>query len=104
MQVIYFIMKRPIENPIDVDVVCKEFGDNIPKYTLLEDSDCSGSVYLCCVDATVDIKSICDKHKYVCGRLVHKFTIDSEKYDDTYMVNTCWACTKDESPYMLCKK
>lgn len=100
MQVCCFTIKRPINNNIDVSVVYKEFGDNIPKYNALEGGDYLGPEYLCCVDANINIKSICDKYNYVL-RGSYKMNIDPSNYNSNYSIHSVWTCSKHELPFML---
>lgn len=100
MRVNCFTMKRPMNNPIDIDVLYKEFGDNIPKYNPLEGGDYLGPEYLCCVDANVDIKVICDKYNYIL-REIYKMDIDSSKYNSNYYLHETWFGHSSVEPYYL---
>lgn len=100
MQVICFIIKRPLYNPININIVHKEFGTNIPKYNALEGGDYLGPEYLCCVDTNVNVKSICNKYNYVLSEL-YKMNIDSSKYNSNYIVRKLLFCSNNEHPYIL---
>ena len=110
MQINCFIVKRPLNNSTDIKVLYNEFGNDVPKYSPLEGGDYLGPEYLCCVDATIDIKSICDKYGYIIRRS-YNMNIDPLQYNSKYKIYINYSSSniyaegysviKSEHPYKL---
>ena len=101
MRIVFFTAHRPAYNPTPVRVLQEAFGHNIPQFKPLQGGNCDGPVYLFCVEASVDVEHICEKHGYNCG-LRHEYeNIDSAIYNSDYVANVSYdACRR----YVLSQK
>ena len=79
-----FTVKKPSGNKIPLNMLLKEFGDNIP-IPCPYDGCLDGIVDLCCADVDVDVVGICEKYGYICG---HLFTLEigPSKFNNEYMI------------------
>ena len=87
-----FTMKRPFTNNIDVDVVYKAFGNNIPKYCIY-DGCITGCVYLCCVDKQIDVKKICKSYGYELNTL-YEMEIQDDMYNNNFTIYPTYKANK----------
>lgn len=89
-----FTIKRPHDNPHDIDVIYEKFGNNIPKYCIY-DGCMTGCVYLCCVDVRVNVVEICAKYGYEWAeeKYFDKMEIPDKMYTSEYTIYPTYKTT-----------
>ena len=80
-----FIIKNPKGKSISIDKLYEYFGKNISKYTQYQVAFSSSYFYLCCVDADIDVITICKENNYVCYALYPQL-IDIRTYTSFYKI------------------
>lgn len=68
-----------------IEIIYKEFGENIPIYLQYEYGD--SVTYLFCVDVGIDIVEICKKHNCPVGGPLFEIEIDEKIYNNSYKVS-----------------
>ena len=81
MSVIFFEM-RIYPN---MQTILFEFGHNIPRYTQYEGGSYDGMTVVCCVDSSIDAKSICIQNG-VCYTELREIEIDKMMYNNSHRV------------------
>ena len=56
--VFFFEMRILFSHP-KIETIFKEFGQNIPEYLQYEGGSCDGMTVVCCVDSSINAKTIC---------------------------------------------
>jgi hypothetical protein len=85
MRVNYFFVATDKTNPITIETVHGAFGDNIPNYIECPQEN-NKLVYLCCVDARIDVSEICKKYNYTCGKM-YLSEIDDYTYSSNFTIH-----------------
>ena len=84
MSVIFFEMRILFSHP-KIKTIFLEFGDNIPEYVQYEGGSHDGMTVVCCVDISVDAKSVCLQNG-VCYTKLHEIEIDKTMYNNSHRV------------------
>jgi hypothetical protein len=82
--------------PDNIDIIYNEFGDNLPRYYKIENSNYSE--YLFCVDVNINIKNICYKYNYKINNL-YIMDINEKEYNNLYKIKFNYMINED--PYEL---
>jgi hypothetical protein len=76
MYVNVFNVQLISKNAVDISVLVRDLG-NIPKHCICDGGPCRE--YLLCLDATIDVKKLCEKYNYYCYYpTVHKMEVDKD--------------------------
>lgn len=70
---------------IAITELSKEFGKNIPRFSLYEGGKMGFITNLCCVDTDVNVKQICEKYNYEMGNPT-KMLIEDSMYNSNYTI------------------
>ena len=84
MYVIFFEMRILFLHP-KIQTIFLDFGDNIPKYMQYEGGSNDGMTVVCCVDISVDAKSICIQNGVDYTKL-REIEIDKTMYNNSHRV------------------
>jgi hypothetical protein len=79
-----FTITRKIDNPHPIYVIYQEFGTEIPKYLQYEGGS-GDNTYLCCVDARINVKKLCETYNYECGTL-YQMEVAEDMYNNSYTI------------------
>lgn len=76
-----------IDNAKNIDILYKDFGENIPKYSpILVGNYKLTSLYVFCVDSKIDIIKICNKYNYIFYEL-YVMEIEDNMFNNKYTVH-----------------
>jgi hypothetical protein len=95
MFVIFFEMRILFSHP-KIETIFLEFGHNIPKYVQYEGGSNDGMTVVCCVDSSIDTKSICLENCVHYSKL-HEIEIDKMLYNNSHCVYNGYGGYKLES-------
>ena len=84
MSVIFFEMRILFLHP-KIQTIFLDFGDNIPEYVQYEGGSNNGMTVVCCVDISVDAKSICIQNGVDYTKL-REIEIDKTMYNNSHRV------------------
>jgi hypothetical protein len=84
MFVVFFEMRIRFSHP-KIETIFLEFGHNIPKYMQYEGGSNDGMTVVCCVDISVDAKSICLQNCLSYSKL-RDIEIDKLLYNNSHCV------------------
>jgi hypothetical protein len=84
MLVIFFEMRILFSHP-KIETIFIDFGHNIPKYVQYEGGSNDGMTVVCCVDISVDAKSICLQNGVRYTKL-REIEIDKTMYNNSHRV------------------
>ena len=84
ISVIFFEMRILFLHP-KIDTIFLDFGHNIPKYVQYEGGSNDGMTVVCCVDTSVDAKSICLQNGVTYTKL-REIEIDKTMYNNSHHV------------------
>jgi hypothetical protein len=84
MLVIFFEMRILFSHP-KIETIFIDFGHNIPKYVQYEGGSNDGMTVVCCVDISVDAKSICLPNGVRYTKL-REIEIDKTMYNNSHRV------------------
>lgn len=84
MSVIFFEMRILFSHP-KIQTIFLDFGDSIPKYVQYEGGSNDGMTVVCCVDISVDAKSICLQNGVTYTKL-SEIEIDKTMYNNSHRV------------------
>ena len=84
MSVIFFEMRILFSHP-KIQTIFLDFGDSIPKYVQYEGGSNDGMTVVCCVDISVDAKSICLQNGVTYTKL-REIEIDKTMYNNSHRV------------------
>ena len=84
MSVIFFEMRILFSHP-KIQTIFLDFGDNIPIYVQYEGGSNDGMTVVCCVDISVDAKSICLQNGVHYTKL-REIEIDKTMYNNSHRV------------------
>ena len=84
MSVIFFEMRILFSHP-KIQTIFLDFGDSIPKYMQYEGGSNDGMTVVCCVDISVDAKSICLQNGVTYTKL-REIEIDKTMYNNSHRV------------------
>lgn len=100
----YFFSARQYSNSSSIEVLCKEFGENIPQCLPLEGGE--GINYLFCVNMDKQkIKEICKKHNFeINGEFFNRAFTEVEVNDNTYNNNYYATISYDGTNHYVLKK
>jgi hypothetical protein len=76
----------------------KEFGKNIPLFSLYEGGKMGFITNLCCVDANINVEEICKKYNCEMGNPT-KMIIEDNMYNNNYTIYNTY--NKDGPPFRL---
>jgi len=76
----------------------KEFGKNIPRFSLYEGGKMGFITNLCCVDTNINVEEICKKYKCEMGNPT-KMLIEDNIYNSNYTIYNTY--NKDGPPFRL---
>ena len=85
-QVHCFTVTRHRGNPVTIEEVYRDFGENIPMVLQYEGGNMNQTTFMCCVDADVPVKTICARHNYEYGTL-YPMEIDEDQYNSSYTIH-----------------
>ena len=83
MLVHYFTV--PTAQSMAVDIIYKEFGENIPIYLQYEYGNCVCHAF--CVDIDIDVIEICKQNNCPVGGPLFEIEIDDKIYNNSYKVS-----------------
>ena len=87
--VFFFEMRILFSHP-KIETIFKEFGQNIPEYLQYEGGSCDGMTVVCCVDSSINAKTICLQNCVSYTKL-SELEIDEMKYRNSNRVS-CGYC------------
>lgn len=85
MFVHYFTVHTLQSSAKTIEIIYKEFGENIPIYLKYEYGD--SVTYLFCVDIDIAVVEICKKHNCPVGGPLFEIEIDEKIYNNSYKVS-----------------
>lgn len=85
MFVHYFTIHTLQSSAKTIEIIYKEFGENIPIYLQYEYGNCVCHAF--CVDIGIDVVEICQKHNCPVGGPLFEIEIDDKIYNNSYKVS-----------------
>jgi hypothetical protein len=98
MLVHFFVVSTNGKNPIKIEMLHKKLDPNSP--TPLPYEGGTGLNYLCCVDTSIDVKTICLENGYECHTL-YPLEIEDTKYNNHFYPHPTY--NKDGAQYKVGK-